>query len=104
MPLADGDILLAVGDVAGHELTAAAEMIRMRYAMASLALACREPAGLLDRLNTALFRRSESMDQAINGLAALAAAVHCCPAGLLDHVNYDAADDDACVMVAERVR
>ncbi len=51
-----------------------------------------------------VFRRSESMDQAINGLAALAAAVRCCPAGLLDHVTYDAADDDACVMVAERVR
>jgi serine phosphatase RsbU (regulator of sigma subunit) len=183
MPLADGDLLLAVGDVAGHGLTAAAEMIRIRYAMASLALACREPAGLLDRLNTALcrrggitatavaarfrgrsgeltwaqaghppilaassgavrrlprpdgmmlgvdraarfgqattrldqgafvvmytdgvFRRSESIDQAINGLAALAAAVRCRPAGLLDHVTYDAADDDACVMVAEHVR
>jgi len=50
-----------------------------------------------------VFRRSESMDEAINGLAALAAAVPCCPAWLLDHVTYDAADDDACVMVAERV-
>src|ERR1700741_3203764 len=51
MPLADGDLLLAVGDVAGHGLTAAAEMIRMRHAMASFALACREPGGLLGRLH-----------------------------------------------------
>ena len=183
MPLADGDLLLAVGDVAGHGLEAAAEMVRIRYAMASLAVACGEPAGLLNRLNTALcrsgsitataaaarfrsrsgelawaqaghppilacgpggvrrlsspdgmmlgidpaakfgqattrldrggflvmytdgvFRRSESIDQAIDGLAALAAAVRCRPAGLLDHVTYGAADDDACVLVAERIR
>jgi serine phosphatase RsbU (regulator of sigma subunit) len=183
MPLSDGDLLLAVGDVAGHGLTAAAEMIRVRYAMASLALACGEPARLLDRLNTALcrrdsitataviarfcprsgeltwaqaghppmlaadsggvrrlpspdgmmlgvdpaarfghaiahleqgafvvmytdgvFGRSESIDQAINRLAALAGATRCCPDRLLDHVNYRAAGDDACVLVAERVR
>ena len=183
MPLAGGDLLLAVGDVAGHGLEAAAEMARIRYAMASLAIACGEPAGLLSRLNTALcrrggitataaaarfgsrsgelawaqaghppvlaagpggvrrlsspdgmmlgidpaasfgqatthlgrggfvvmytdgiFRRSESIDQAIDGLAALAGAARCCPAGLLDHVTYDAAGDDACVLVAERIR
>jgi serine phosphatase RsbU (regulator of sigma subunit) len=51
-----------------------------------------------------IFRRSESIDQEIDGLAALAAAARCCPAGLLDHVTYDAAGDDACVLVAERIR
>jgi fumarate hydratase class II len=48
--------------------------------------------------------RSVMMVTALSPIIALAAAVRCCPAGLLDHVNYDAADDDACVMVAERVR
>src|SRR5215470_15016731 len=37
MPLPGGDLLLAVGDVAGHGLPAAAEMVRLRYAMASFA-------------------------------------------------------------------
>jgi serine phosphatase RsbU (regulator of sigma subunit) len=183
MPLAGGDLLLAVGDVAGHGLTAAAEMVRLRCAMASLAAACDGPAEILDRLNMALcrrggrtatavaarfrrrsgeltwaqaghppilaagpcgvrrlpnpegmmlgvdpgarfahatarldpgdfvvmytdgvFRRSDSIDQGIDGLTALAAAARRAPAGLLDHVNYNAADDDACVLVAERVR
>ena len=71
MPLGDGDLLLAVGDVAGHGLTAAAEMIRMRYAMASLALACGEPAGLLNRLNTALCRHG--------GITATTVAARFCP-------------------------
>jgi fumarate hydratase class II len=48
--------------------------------------------------------RSVMMVTALSPVIALAAAVRCCPAGLLDHVNYDAADDDACVIVAERVR
>jgi hypothetical protein len=183
MPLSGGDLLLAVGDVAGHGLTAAAEMVRLRYAMASLAITCREPAAILDGLNTMLcrrddvtataavarfrprtgeltwaqaghppvlaadadgvrplpspdgmmlgvvpaarfgqaaarlepgdfvvlytdgvFLRSESIDQGIDGLAALAAAARCCPPSLLDNVNYDASGDDACVLVAERVR
>jgi serine phosphatase RsbU (regulator of sigma subunit) len=60
MPLAHGDLLLAVGDVAGHGLEAAAEMVRIRHAMASLAIACGEPAILLNRLNTALCRRGGS--------------------------------------------
>jgi serine phosphatase RsbU (regulator of sigma subunit) len=50
-----------------------------------------------------IFRRSESIDQAIDGLATLAADARFRPAGLLDHVPYDAAGDDACVLVAERV-
>lgn len=37
MPMRGGDLLLAIGDIAGHGLTAAAEMVRLRYAMASLA-------------------------------------------------------------------
>jgi len=31
-------------------------------------------------------------------------AARCCPPALLDHVTYDAAPDEACVLVAERVR
>jgi hypothetical protein len=183
MPLRGGDLLLAIGDVAGHGLTAAAEMVRLRYAMASLAITRGEPAAILDDLNTMLcrrgdvtataaaarfcprtgelswaqaghppilaadadgvrplpspdgmmlgvapsarfgqatarlepgdfvvlytdgvFLRSESIDQGIDALAALAAAARCCPPSLLDNVNYDAAGDDASVLVAERVR
>jgi len=182
MPLAGGDLLLAIGDVAGHGVTAAAEMIPIRYALASFATASGEPAEILDRLNTALcrrcgvtatvvaarfcprsgeltwaqaghppilacdssgvrrlpspdgvmlgvdpaarfghatarldrgdflvmytdgvFRRSDLIDQGIDDLAKLAADARCCPPGLLDQVNYDAAGD-ACVLVAERVR
>jgi len=51
-----------------------------------------------------VFRRSDLIDQGIDDLAKLAADAHCCPPGLLDQVNYDAAGDDACVLVAERVR
>ena len=51
-----------------------------------------------------VFRRSDSIDQGIDDLAKLAADARCCPPGLLDQVNYDAAGDDACVLVAERVR
>jgi hypothetical protein len=51
-----------------------------------------------------VFRRSESVDQSIDNLASLAAAARCCPITLLDHVIHDTADDDVCVLVAERVR
>jgi serine phosphatase RsbU (regulator of sigma subunit) len=183
MPLADGDLLLAVGDVAGHGLKAAVEMVALHYAMASFAISYGEPAAILDHLNTMLCRRdevtatavaarfcprsgelvwaqaghlpilaahadgvrplpspdgmmlgvvagarfgqatvrlepgdfvvlytdgvlsrSEPIDQGINRRAALAAVARCCPPGLLDDVDYDAASDDACVLVAERVR
>ena len=51
-----------------------------------------------------VLRRSDSIDQGIDALASLAATARCCPPSLLDHVTYDAAGDDACVLVAERVR
>jgi len=183
MPLPDGDLLLAVGDVAGHGLPAAAEMVRLRYAMASFATAGAGPAAILRQLNALLCRRGEvtatvvaarfsprtgqltwaqaghppviavgrdgvrrlpspagtmlgvvpdaryehaadrlrlgdfivlytdgvfprrdSVDQGIDAMAGLAAAARCCPPALLDHVDYEAAGDDACVLVAERVR
>jgi len=59
MPLPDGDLLLAVGDVAGHGLPAAAEMVRLRYAMASFATAGAGPAAILRQLNALLCRRGE---------------------------------------------
>jgi serine phosphatase RsbU (regulator of sigma subunit) len=183
MPLPGGDLLLAVGDVGGHGLPAAVEMLRLRYAMASFATACADPAAILCHLNKALcrrgdatatavaarfsprsgeltwaqaghppvivasgdrarrlpspagtmlgvvpharydraaarlrpgdfivlytdgvFRRRESVDEGINAMARLAASARCCPPALLDHVDYGAAGDDACVLVAERVR
>lgn len=183
MPLAGGDLLLAVGDVTGHGLAAAAEMVRLRHAMASFAVSCGDPAAILDGLNAMLCRRGqvtatavaarfrprsgeltwaqaghlpilvgsadgvrplpspdgimlgvaahaqfgqaavciepgdfivlytdgivrrrEPLDQGIGRLAALAAAAGCCPAALLEDVDYGAAGDDACVLVAERVR
>ena len=183
MPLAGGDLLLAVGDVAGHGLTAAPEMARLRYAMAAFATTCDDPSAIVGRLNAAacrrgevtatvvaarftpgsgeltwaqaghlpilaasrcgirrlpspdgmmlgvdpaarygrattrldpgdylvmftdgILRRSDSIDQGIDAVARLAADARCCPPSLLDHVNYQAAGDDACVLVAERVR
>jgi len=183
MPLPNGDLLLAVGDVAGHGLPASAAMVRLRYAMASFATTCADPAAILGFLNTVacrrggvtgtavavrfsprtgeltwaqaghppvilvgregarrlpspegtmlgvipdpgyanamtrlrpgdflvlytdgVFSRSGSIDQGIDELAGLAATARCCPPALLDFVDYDAAGDDACVLVAERVR
>jgi serine phosphatase RsbU (regulator of sigma subunit) len=183
MPLANGDLLLAIGDVAGHGLPAAAGMIGLRDAMATLATTFGAPAAILEGLNAAVcrhgeitataaaarfcpdsgeltwaqaghppilasgpdgvrqlpspdgimlgvdpafrfgqastylargdflvmytdgvLRRSDSIDQGIAALASLAATACCCPPALLDHVSYDAAGDDACVLVAERVR
>jgi serine phosphatase RsbU (regulator of sigma subunit) len=71
MPMAGGDLLLAVGDVEGHGLDAAAEMVRLRYAMASFAVTCREPAVVLHSLNTALCRRGD--------VTATVAAARFCP-------------------------
>ena len=51
-----------------------------------------------------VLHRSEPIDQGIDAVASLAAAARCCPPEVLDRVAYDAAGDDACVLVAERVR
>ncbi len=54
MPTANGDVVLAVGDVAGHGLAAAATMIRLRFAMAAFAAEGTPPAQILSRLNSLL--------------------------------------------------
>jgi PAS domain-containing protein len=46
-----GGTLLAVGDVAGHGLTAAGTMARLRHALAALAVTTNDPAELLGYLN-----------------------------------------------------
>ena len=50
-PLPGGHLLLAVGDVAGHGLAAAATMVRLRNAAAGLAVAGHEPGEILTVLN-----------------------------------------------------
>ncbi|GIJ48727.1 hypothetical protein Val02_56130 [Virgisporangium aliadipatigenens] len=54
MPLRDGSVLLAVGDVAGHGLPAAAVMAQLRHALSALAVSTGDPAKLLTMLNTVL--------------------------------------------------
>lgn len=53
-PLPGGDLLLAVGDVVGHGLPAAATMTQLRHAMAALAIAGHEPSEILGALNRLL--------------------------------------------------
>jgi serine phosphatase RsbU (regulator of sigma subunit) len=53
--LSDGRTLLAIGDVAGHGLRAAATMARLRHALAALTAVTTEPAELLRLLNRVLF-------------------------------------------------
>ncbi|MEV0629235.1 SpoIIE family protein phosphatase [Nonomuraea wenchangensis] len=55
-PAGDGAVLLAVGDVAGHGIEAAAAMARLRHALAALSVTTtRDPARLLAALNRLLF-------------------------------------------------
>jgi serine phosphatase RsbU (regulator of sigma subunit) len=52
----DGDVLLAVGDVAGHGIHAATSMARLRHALAALSITITtEPAELLAHLNLLLY-------------------------------------------------
>ncbi|QFY14410.1 SpoIIE family protein phosphatase [Nonomuraea phyllanthi] len=52
--LPDGSMVLTIGDVAGHDLTAAVTMSQMRNALRGLAIDRREPPGdILRRLNVA---------------------------------------------------
>lgn len=51
-----------------------------------------------------VFRRGDSIDEGVNAITRLAGAARCCPPGLLEYVDYEAAADDSCVLVAERVR
>jgi serine phosphatase RsbU (regulator of sigma subunit) len=54
LELPGGDVLLAVGDVAGHGLATASSMAKLRYALTGAALADPDPAGVLRCLNTLL--------------------------------------------------
>ncbi len=56
VPLPNGDLVLIVGDVAGHGLGAAATMTQLRYASAALAVAGFEPGALLAALNAVLWQ------------------------------------------------
>ncbi|GAA2361405.1 PP2C family protein-serine/threonine phosphatase [Dactylosporangium salmoneum] len=51
---ADGDVVLAVGDVTGHGLSAAAMMVQLRFAMAAYVAEDVPPAVVLGRLNALL--------------------------------------------------
>jgi serine phosphatase RsbU (regulator of sigma subunit) len=57
LPLSCGDLVLAVGDVMGHGRRAAAEMVRLRFAMAAFAAQGWPPAVILSRLNTLLYEQ-----------------------------------------------
>jgi len=53
----DGSVILAVGDVSGHGVQAAATMAQLRHALAALAVTVTaEPAELLSHLNDLLYR------------------------------------------------
>jgi serine phosphatase RsbU (regulator of sigma subunit) len=58
VPLADGDVMFAVGDVVGHGLAAASPMVALRHAAAAYAVAGHEPGEVLAALNTLLCRQS----------------------------------------------
>jgi serine phosphatase RsbU (regulator of sigma subunit) len=52
----DGTVLLAVGDVAGHGITAATTMAQLRHALAAFTVTTTSPAELLSLLNDVLFQ------------------------------------------------
>ncbi|MEH0934482.1 PP2C family protein-serine/threonine phosphatase [Micromonospora psammae] len=54
LPLANGDLVLAVGDVGGHGAGAIEAMIGLRYATVAYAAEGHPPATILSRLNTLL--------------------------------------------------
>lgn len=55
----DGGVILAIGDVAGHGVQAAATMARLRHALATLAVTTTsEPAELLSHLNQIVYSRA----------------------------------------------
>ncbi|GII22447.1 PP2C family protein-serine/threonine phosphatase [Planosporangium mesophilum] len=57
VPLADGGVVFAVGDVVGHGLAAAPPMMAMRHAAAAYAVAGQQPGELLADLNMLLCRQ-----------------------------------------------
>ncbi|GAA1797966.1 SpoIIE family protein phosphatase [Planosporangium flavigriseum] len=57
VPLADGDVVFAVGDVVGHGLAAAPPMVALRHAAAAYAVAGHQPGEILAALNVLLCRQ-----------------------------------------------
>lgn len=53
-PLADGRLVVAVGDVAGHGLGAALLMCQGRAFLRALCLSCHDPVDVMERMNDAL--------------------------------------------------
>jgi Stage II sporulation protein E (SpoIIE)/PAS fold len=51
VPLPSGSTLLIIGDVAGHGITSAATMVRLRHALAAFAITTTQPNELLALLN-----------------------------------------------------
>jgi serine phosphatase RsbU (regulator of sigma subunit) len=61
----DGQVLLAIGDVAGHGIRAATTMARLRHALAALSVtSTTEPAELLSHLNRLLRADGQDADTA----------------------------------------
>jgi serine phosphatase RsbU (regulator of sigma subunit) len=61
----DGEVLLAVGDVAGHGIRAATSMARLRHALDALSItATTDPAELLGSLNRLLYAGGSIADTA----------------------------------------
>ncbi|MBZ4016803.1 PP2C family protein-serine/threonine phosphatase [Streptomyces purpurogeneiscleroticus] len=58
-PLPDGRVLIAIGDVSGHGLRAAAQMAQLRNALLGIAHTGADAAGILDCLNLLAFHGHE---------------------------------------------
>ncbi len=67
--LADGRVMFAIGDVAGHGLEAAVSMNRARQAIVSAALVHADPAKMLGRVNDELVADRGRMVTAVCGVA-----------------------------------
>ncbi|MBO2449822.1 SpoIIE family protein phosphatase [Actinomadura barringtoniae] len=63
--LADDEVFLAIGDVSGHGLAAAAAMARMRNALSGLACTGASPDQLLRWLNRLLMQRHQSLTASV---------------------------------------
>ncbi|WP_328474229.1 SpoIIE family protein phosphatase [Actinoplanes sp. NBC_00393] len=76
-PAGDGGIILAVGDVAGHGVQAAATMAQLRHALATLAATTTsEPAVLLAYLNRIIYSSEPTGDTATAVVARYDPATH----------------------------
>ncbi|MGW0807829.1 SpoIIE family protein phosphatase [Nonomuraea sp. NPDC002799] len=75
-PAGDGSVMLAVGDVAGHGLQAAAVMAQLRHALAAMSVTTtNDPRRLLGHLNRLLFTGEAAGAGAVNRVPVTATAV-----------------------------